>query len=143
MARLKGIAKQLGTDDMVTFLGQRDQDTLQYYYSASDIVVVPSHYESFGLVALEAMACGRTVVASETGGLAFLIRDGENGFHVPAADPRALADKLEMILKDPELRARVGQSARDYAQSHAWPLITKRIVSLYSEVLRAYHPSLA
>jgi len=143
MARLKGIAGQLGTDDMVTFLGQRDQDTLQYYYSASDIVVVPSHYESFGLVALEAMACGRTVVASETGGLAFLIHDGENGFHVPAADPSALADKLEMILKDPELRARIGETARDYAQSHAWPLITKRIVSLYSEVLRAYHPSLA
>jgi D-inositol-3-phosphate glycosyltransferase len=143
MARLKAIARELGTEDMVTFLGQRDQDTLQYYYSASDIVVVPSHYESFGLVALEAMACGRTVVASETGGLAFLVHDGENGFHVPAADPGALADKLEMILKDPDVRARIGENARIYAQGHAWPLITERIVSLYSEVLRAFHPSLA
>jgi D-inositol-3-phosphate glycosyltransferase len=143
MARLKGLARDLGTDDMVTFLGQRDQDTLQYYYSASDIVVVPSHYESFGLVALEAMACGRTVVASETGGLAFLIHDGENGFHVPAADAGALADKLEMILSDPGLRAKIGENAREYAQGHAWSLITERVVGLYSEVLRAYHPSLA
>lgn len=143
MARLKGIARELGTEDMVTFLGQRDQDTLQYFYSASDIVVVPSHYESFGLVALEAMACGRTVVASETGGLAFLVHDGENGFHVPAADPAALADKLEMILKDPGLRDRIGENARAFAQGHAWPLITARIVKLYSEVLRSYHPSLA
>ncbi len=143
MARLKGIARKLGTDDMVTFLGPQDQDNLQYYYSASDIVVVPSHYESFGLVALEAMACGRTVVASETGGLAFLIHDGENGFHVPAADPNALADKLELIIKDPGLRARIGENARAYAQGHAWPLIAERVVKLYSEVLRAYHPSLA
>ncbi len=143
MARLKGIARKLGTDDMVTFLGPQDQDNLQYYYSASDIVVVPSHYELFGLVALEAMACGRTVVASETGGLAFLIHDGENGFHVPAADPNALADKLELIIKDPGLRARIGENARAYAQGHAWPLIAERVVKLYSEVLRAYHPSLA
>jgi D-inositol-3-phosphate glycosyltransferase len=143
MTRLKAIAADLGTEDMVTFLGQRDQDTLQYFYSASDIVVVPSHYESFGLVALEAMACGRTVVASETGGLAFLIHDGENGFHVPAADPGALADKLEMILSDPDLRERIGEKARAYAQGHAWPLITERIIELYGDVLRAYHPSLA
>ena len=77
MGRLKTMSASLDIEDVVTFLGKRDQDTLQYYYSAAVAVVVPSHYESFGLVALEAMACGRPVVASETGGLAFLVRDNE------------------------------------------------------------------
>ncbi|MBN1886915.1 MAG: glycosyltransferase, partial [Thermoflexales bacterium] len=68
MERLKTLRQELGIGDVVTFLGAREQDTLQYYYSAADVVVVPSHYESFGMVALEAMACGAPVVASDVGG---------------------------------------------------------------------------
>jgi D-inositol-3-phosphate glycosyltransferase len=63
---------------VVIFLGKRSQDSLPYYYSAADVVIVPSHYESFGMVALEAMACGVPVVASQVGGLAFLIQDGDH-----------------------------------------------------------------
>ncbi len=141
--RLHELAASKKIEDMIQFLGPQDQDKLQYYYSAADVVVVPSHYESFGLVALEAMACGRPVVASETGGLAFLIRDGENGFHVPAADPQALADKLTAILGDAKLRQTIGRRACEYAQEFAWPLITERIRKLYSEVVRAHTPELA
>lgn len=135
MERLKAIRADLGMEDLVAFIGSRDQDTLPYYYSAAEVIVVPSHYESFGLVALEAMACGRPVVASETGGLVFLIQDGETGFHVPAADPAALAEKLRLLLHDQDLRRRFGENARRYAAGYAWPKITEAIVALYEEVL--------
>lgn len=135
MDRLIEIARDLGVKDLVSFLGSRDQDTLQYYYSASEVVVVPSHYESFGMVALEAMACGRPVVASETGGLAFLVRDGETGFHVPADDPDALVDKLRLLLNDPELRREIGSNAAQYARGFAWPKITEQVIECYESVL--------
>jgi D-inositol-3-phosphate glycosyltransferase len=135
MARLQELRSHLDIDDTVTFLGRRNQDTLQYYYSASEIVVVPSHYESFGLVALEAMACGTPVVASETGGLVFLVRDGETGFHVPAGDAQALADRLGQLLEDDVLRTRLGKQAAEYAKRYAWPLIVDQVVDLYQTTL--------
>lgn len=135
MARLRTMRESLGLDDIVTFLGRRDQDTLQYYYSAAKVVVVPSHYESFGLVALEAMACGTPVVASETGGLAFLVRDGETGFHVPAADADALASRLLRLLEDELLHSRMSQQAAAYAKSYDWSIIADKIVRLYEGVL--------
>jgi D-inositol-3-phosphate glycosyltransferase len=131
MERLHSMRKSLGILDLITFLGKRDQDTLPYYYSAAEVVVVPSHYESFGLVALEAMACGTPVVASETGGLAFLVKDGETGFHVPAADPEALAEKLRLIIQDDELRAHLGQQAAEYAQAYSWSMVIEQVVDLY------------
>ncbi len=67
MARLHQLRADLGIEDLVTFLGKRDQDLLPYYYSAAELVVMPSHYESFGMVALEAMACGTPVIASRVG----------------------------------------------------------------------------
>ncbi|HET7011415.1 MAG TPA: glycosyltransferase [Anaerolineales bacterium] len=135
MTRLQDLRGRLDIEDTVTFLGKRDQDTLQYYYSAAEVVVVPSHYESFGLVALEAMACGTPVVASETGGLVFLVRDGETGFHVPAGDPEALADRLGQLLEDELLRERLGKQAAEYAKRYAWPLVADQIVDLYQTTL--------
>jgi len=131
MKRLQELRENLGLDQLVTFLGRRDQDTLPYYYSAAEAVVVPSHYESFGLVALEAMACGTPVVASETGGLVFLVRDGQTGFHVPVGDATALAEKVGLLIRDGDLRARLGRQAVAYAQRFAWPLIADQIVELY------------
>jgi D-inositol-3-phosphate glycosyltransferase len=131
MARLKTLRVSLDLDDFVTFLGRRDQDSLPYYYSAAETVVVPSHYESFGLVALESMACGRPVVASETGGLAYLVRDGETGFHVPAGDAQALADKLRILLDDDDLRRELGRQAAEYARAYAWPVIIDQVIDLY------------
>lgn len=138
MGRLKMLRSTLGIDDVVTFLGKRDQDTLQYYYSAALAVVVPSHYESFGLVALEAMACGRPVVASETGGLAFLVRDNETGFHIPAGDAPALADRLRRLVEDEVLRTRLGRQAAEYARSYSWPLIADQILGLYGTLLKKH-----
>jgi len=135
MARLRSLSASLGLADLVTFLGRRDQDSLPYYYSASEAVVVPSHYESFGLVALEAMACGRPVVASETGGLAYLVRDGETGFHIPAGDAASLAERLRELLEDSELRERLGRQAAEYARGFAWPLAVHQILDLYGALV--------
>jgi len=135
MDRLKALREELGIGDLVAFLGKRDQDALNNYYASAQAVIMPSHYESFGMVALEAMACGTPVIASEVGGLAFLVRDGETGFHVPDRDPDILADKLQLLLNDPELRARLGRQAAERAKQYAWPEIGARIVKVYETAL--------
>jgi D-inositol-3-phosphate glycosyltransferase len=135
MARLQKLCRDLGNCDTIIFLGKRGQETLPYYYSAAEMVVVPSHYESFGMVALEAMACGVPVVASQVGGLAFLVQDGETGFVVPDGEPEALAERLGRLIQDPELRRRLGQQAAAYAQDYAWGNITRRVISVYKSLL--------
>ena len=137
MSRLQTLSRDLGIHEWVTFLGKRAQDTLQYFYSAAEVVVMPSHYESFGLVALEAMACGTPVVASEAGGLVFLVRDGETGLHVPTADPAALADKLELLLEDDGLLKRLGRQATEYARGFGWPGVADRLIRVYEELAAA------
>jgi len=132
LARLQALKDELGIGDLVTFLGRRSQEALPYYYASADVVVMPSLYESFGLVALEAMACGTPVVASDVGGLSFVVRDGETGYLVPDRDPRALADCLGKLLRDPELRARLGRRGIEVAREYAWPRIADQIESLYA-----------
>ena len=131
MARLKALCHELHLDDLVIFLGKRGQDTLPYYYSAAEVLVMPSHYESFGMVALEAMACGTPVVASQVGGLAFLVQDGITGYVVPDGNPFLLADRLEKLLRQPELRATLGRQAAAYAQNYAWEKIARRMIEIY------------
>jgi D-inositol-3-phosphate glycosyltransferase len=134
MMRLQELREELGIGDIVTFLGARDQDMLQYYYSAAEMVVMPSDYESFGMVALEAMACGTPVIASDVGGLAFLVKQGRTGYRVPARDPAALAAKITRLLTDEGLRRRIGQRAACWAESYAWPRIADQIEALYAEL---------
>ncbi len=135
MARIQSLRRAYGLEDLVAFLGRRGQETLPYYYSAAEVVVVPSHYESFGMVALEAMACGTPVVASHVGGLAYLVRDGETGFLVPSGEPEALAARLTLLLEDRTLRTQMGHQAATYARAYAWERIADRMVQLYKEVL--------
>jgi len=133
--RLKELREAAGLVDTVIFLGKRDQDTLPYYYSAVEAVVVPSHYESFGMVALEAMACGTPVVASQVGGLAFLVQDGVTGFTVPVDDAQALAERLSQLVQEPGLRQKLGKQAAEFARQYAWETISNKIFDLYQEVL--------
>ncbi len=131
MGRLKALSHELGLDDMVLFLGKRDQTTLPYYYSSAEILVMPSFYESFGMVALESMACGTPVIASHTGGLAYLVQDGITGYTVSGGDVKALARRLNMLLFDDDLRATMGIQAADYARTYSWESIAFKVYSLY------------
>jgi len=135
MMRLQQLCDDLEMGQTVLFLGKRRQDTLQYYYSAAEVVVMPSHYESFGMVALEAMACGTPVLASEVGGLAFLVQDGETGFTVPDGDPDLLAERLRVLLGNPERRTQMGRHAAEYAKDYSWRNIAGQIVKVYRQLL--------
>jgi D-inositol-3-phosphate glycosyltransferase len=135
MARLHKLRADLGIEDLVTFLGKRGQETLPYYYSAAEVVVMPSHYESFGMVALEAMACGTPVIASRVGGLRFSVVHGYTGLHVPVGNADALAAALLKVLKNDALRWELAGNSRRMAQQFGWPTIARQVVDLYGQVL--------
>jgi len=135
MTRIQQLCDDLCMGRMVVFLGKRAQDTLPYYYSAADVLVMPSHYESFGMVALEAMACGTPVIASQVGGLAFLVKDGETGYHVPDQDPEALCEKLLILLNDPHRREAMGLRAAEYAKDYAWANIAAQMLDVYKSLV--------
>jgi D-inositol-3-phosphate glycosyltransferase len=87
------------------------------------------------MVALEAMACGTPVIASDVGGLGFLVQDGETGYTVPDGEPDKLCEKLTLLLRDHALRERMGQRAVEVAQSYDWEKIAKQIVDVYEGLI--------
>jgi len=135
MAHLQKLSDDLAMDQTVVFLGKRGQNTLPYYYSAAEVLVMPSHYESFGMVALEAMACGTPVIASDVGGLGFLVQDGETGYTVPDGEPDKLCEKLTLLLGDQTLREKMGLRAVEVAQSYDWEKVAKQIVDVYEGLI--------
>ena len=134
---LNRLRDEYGLGEMVTFLGKQSQDSLPYYYSAAEMVIMPSHYESFGMVALEAMACGTPVIASLVGGLIHLVEDGVTGYHVPVDDPVALSERISSLLRDKNLRYRMGHDAFAFAKKFDWNNISERIIQIYRELLDA------
>lgn len=135
MVRLHTLREEFGLNDLVTFLGRQEQTTLPYYYSAAQVVVMPSHYESFGMVALEAMACGTPVIASRVGGLTYNVLHGTTGLHVPERSPEALAEAISRLLTDESLRHRLSEGALQEARHSGWDQIAGKIIELYQEVL--------
>jgi len=121
----------------VAFVGSRDQEQLALYYAAADVCAVPSLTESFGLVALEAMACGTPVVGTRVGGLQTLIEDGESGLLVPAGDDTALAEAIHAVLTDHRLRTHLSHGARERAERFTWNRVGQRMTELYDKVLAA------
>jgi D-inositol-3-phosphate glycosyltransferase len=122
----------LGLGEAVTFLGALPQDRLRDWYVAADVTVLPSYYESFGMVALEAMACGSPVVASRVGGLQTTVRDGATGVLVPENDPCALAEAIGGVLGDATLRWRLGHEGRRWAAQHRWPCVAEAVCREYA-----------
>ncbi len=137
MAHIDALRKELGIADFVAFLGPQSQDDLPDYYNAAQVVVVPSRYESFGMVALEAMACGTPVIASNVGGLSTLIRDGRTGYLVPYGQPEALAARLRPILDDDALRQALGMHGAAVAEGYGWPAVAGRIERVYDRLWSA------
>ena len=103
--------------------------------AAANAVIVPSLYESFGMAALEALACGRPVVASASGGLQLTVHDGENGYLAPPGDAPAFATRLAAILQNPVLAQRMSTRARRSAEPYGWSAVADRIYCLYDSLV--------
>jgi D-inositol-3-phosphate glycosyltransferase len=132
--RLQKQARDLGLQDTVRFAGRIDQDRLPPYYSAADVLVVPSLYESFGLVGLEALACGTPVVATPVGAMESILQQGRTGQVVTQSAPRLLADAIEAFLPD---KARKTASAADIRASvtqFSWSKVAAALVAEYAGV---------
>src|SRR5207249_12253674 len=136
-ARLRALADSLGVGAWVDFKGPEPQSALPEYYRAADLCLVPSHHESFGMAALEAMACGAAVVASRVGGLATTIQDGRTGVLVPPRDEVALASAVASPLDDASRRRTLGRLPARWAQSFAWPPVARALVEPYDELVPA------
>ncbi len=134
-AELEAQAQEAGLGGNIRFTGAVPHEELPAWYSAADVCVVPSYYESFGLVAVEAMACGTPVVASRVGGLVSTVTDGVNGYLIPWRCPEPFAEKLEVLIRNPELRANFARSARESVQRFRWDEIARRMDALYEDVI--------
>lgn len=127
-------AEQLGIAGDIIFRGAQPQDLLPLYYAASTVCAVPSLYESFGLVAVEAMACGLPVVATRVGGMKFTVEEDVSGLLVPRGDDRALADGLQRVLSDRDFRSTLQVGARQAAIRFSWHTVGSAVVNLYERL---------
>ncbi len=137
--RLKRLSHDLHIEDAVTLSGLIKHEKLPYFYSAASVCVVPSYYESFGLVALESMACGTPVVATNVGGVDMVIRQGETGYVVTDNTPRSLADKIVLLLSKSNHNAESARSIRASVTQFSWSNIAEMVVKEYRLVLANYY----
>ena len=134
LARVKRLVVELGLGGRVTFVDPQPHHLLSTWYRAADVVVVPSRSESFGLVALEAAACGTPVVAAAVGGLRTLVRDGETGFLVEGREPEAFAARVAQLLADSVAAEAMGRRAAEHARHFTWSTAAARLRRLYSDL---------
>jgi len=126
--QLQKLARNLEVQNSVDFLGLIKHEELPYFYNAADACVVPSYYESFGLVALESLACGTPVVATDVGNHKNLIRQGETGYVIEDNDPRCLADRIALLLLRSESHTKSAQLIRATVNKLSWSNIAEAIV---------------
>lgn len=143
LAHLTRLAAELGISDLVRLKSPAGPDALPDYYRAATAVVVPSHNESFGLVALEAQACGTPVVAASVGGLPTAVRHGVSGLLVSVQDPRHYADAIASLVTDAGLRARLAAGALRHAARFSWDATADGVLAAYREGWRARSVPLA
>ena len=136
--KLKRLTKSLQLDDTVTFLGAQPQDLLPHYYSAAEACVLPSRYESFGMVALEAMACGTPAIITTAAGISSFIQDGSTGFLVPVEDETALAETILRVVYLNSSKQHLSRTVRKRAMDFTWNSIANQVHSLYNSLI---HPS--
>jgi glycosyltransferase involved in cell wall biosynthesis len=135
-ARIEGIVKEAGLQEQTIFAGQIGHELLPYYYGAADVSVIPSHYEPFGLVAIEAMACGTPVVASDVGGLKFTVVPEETGLLAPPKDVEAFASAIARIIFDDVWLKKLGkQASANVNERFSWTGVGKKLSDLYRNLL--------
>lgn len=132
----KGLAKNLGIEDHILFVGRIPRMDLPYYYAASDVFVIPSVIEAFGLVTVEAMACGKPVIGTNVGGIPGIIIDRFNGFLVEPKNPENIAEKIILLLENPKLQKKMGQSGRKIAEEKFdIKKRVRKILSMYKQLV--------
>ncbi len=137
VARLMELAAALGVTDRVMLYPPQTQPRLADFYSAADVVLVPSRSESFGLVALEAQACGTPVIAASVGGLRYVVEDGVGGYLVEGHDPADHADRLIQVLRSADLQSELGSSGARQALRFTWDATAGELHNVYRELLDA------
>jgi D-inositol-3-phosphate glycosyltransferase len=136
--RLKALVKKLGLEETVIFTGRVSDADLLLYYAAANVCVIPSHYEPFGLVALEAMASGTPVIASNVGGLKYTVRPCVTGLLVPPKDSDALAEALTQVFEQPDLWKRYGVAAQQHVQEvFSWSGVAGQLKQLYASLAKS------
>ena len=133
--RLRALTKFLSVEDVIEFMPPVPHDELADWYRASDLVCVPSYSESFGLVALEAQACGTPVVATAVGGLRTAVADGISGSLVDGHDPRAWSAVISRLLMEPERRLLLSMGAVEHASHFGWDTTARGMLDVYDRVL--------
>jgi len=133
--RLKAFASRVGVHDRVDFLGSVAHHELPFFYSAADVCVMPSYSESFGLVALEAQACGRPVVGADVAGLRSVVRDEVSGYLLDGHDPAAYAERIGRLLDNPDLAQQMGRRGRLLAQRFSWTRTADSLQKLFEGVM--------
>jgi D-inositol-3-phosphate glycosyltransferase len=133
--RLRRLAAELGIAGSVEFPGSVPQHRLANYYAAAEACLMPSYSESFGLVGLEAQACGTAVIASNVAGLASVVRDGVTGFLVDEHDPAAYAERMCRVLETPRLAEELGKRGSRLAQGFSWDRTADRLLERFSTLI--------
>lgn len=140
--RLMRIAAEEGVEDYVEFTGSRGRNVLNRYYSAADVFVTTPWYEPFGITPIEAMACQRPVIGSDTGGIKYTVVDGKTGFLVPPKDPDALAERLAVLARDRELSQRMGRAGAQRAHElFTWRSVGQELGNIFQSLTRAPMPA--
>lgn len=135
--RIGSIVKELGLSDITSFPDGLSRDILPAYYAAADVCAVPSHYEPLGLVALEAMACGTPVIASDVGGLKYTVVPQETGLLAPPKNEAVFADAIDRLLGDSLWRQQLGHRARQRVETYfSWDRIASQLSQLYTQLLQ-------
>jgi D-inositol-3-phosphate glycosyltransferase len=135
IARLMDLASALGVGERVMFFPPQPQTRLADFYAGAECLLVPSRSESFGLVALEALACGTPVIASAVGGLRYVVADGTTGFLVEGHDPADHAERLLTVLRDATVAGRMGRAAAAHSLLFSWDATASEMLAVYGEVL--------
>ena len=134
IAHVHALMQELKVENQVRFVAPQAHHILSTYYRAADVVLVPSRSESFGLVALEAAACGTPVVANAVGGLLTIVEHGRTGFLVPDRQPEIFARHIANILDDPALSARMSHDAAERAKGYTWSFAAARLRRAYTDI---------
>ena len=132
LANIRRLITDLDVEDRVEFYPPQPHHLLSTFYRAADVVLVPSKSESFGLVALEAAACGTPCVASAVGGLLTLVEEGRTGYLIDDRNPQKFADAVDRILSDPDLAAKMSSDAANHALNYTWCESARKLAAVVS-----------